>query len=154
MDDILQQIEQEVAVFARRIEGARTRTYGTAQLDRSAYLLLLYLQQNGQCTQGEYAAAFELDTSTVSRQIVPLVEMGLVERKVAPQDKRSSVLQITAQGIEKLQEVRQARRELYEEVLEDWTPSEQGQFLYLLQRFNARLKERAEARAAMRKGRP
>ncbi|MFB5191653.1 MarR family winged helix-turn-helix transcriptional regulator [Alicyclobacillus fastidiosus] len=151
MDDILQRLEQEVAVFARRMESARTRTYGTAQLDRSAYLLLLFLHTNGECTPREYATTFALDISTVSRQIPPLVEMGLIERHLSPTDRRSSVLQITEHGIEKLQEVRNARRELYAEVLDDWTEDEHRQFLQLLERFNGRLKKRADERAAQQR---
>ncbi|GMA63204.1 hypothetical protein GCM10025859_36440 [Alicyclobacillus fastidiosus] len=61
------------------------------------------------------------------------------------------MLQLTEHGIEKLQEVRNARRNLYAEVLDDWTEDEQRQFLYLLERFNERLKKRADERAAEQK---
>lgn len=146
MSDVLQDLEQEVAIFARRMEFARQTGDGTTSLDRSAYLLLSSIHRRGGMTMGEISEVFHLDMSTVSRQISPLVELEFIARERSDADRRKSTFHITPTGHAKLEEVRRARKRLYAEILEDWSDGERETFLVLLRRLNQRIRERQQAR--------
>lgn len=158
--DVFQALEFEVAVFVRRAEVARMmRTIKPAsanvghdahlvpsitnpirsRLDRSAYLLLSYLSNEGPSTTGRLAELFQLDISTVSRQIGPLVQMGFVDKQASQEDKRVSLVKITLKGQEELDAVRMARRQLYVDLLDDWTDDERATFCSLLRRLNEKI---------------
>ncbi|WAH36533.1 MarR family winged helix-turn-helix transcriptional regulator [Alicyclobacillus dauci] len=150
VDDILEQIEQEVAIFARRMEFARVTSDSNEDLDRSGYLLLTSLQRRGKMTIGTLAEVFQLDISTVSRQVTPLIKHGYVLRETSDEDKRVSVLSITDEGEQKLSRVRASRRELYGRLLNDWSGEERAQFLQLLRRLNERIRSRQRDRKEKR----
>ena len=66
-------------------------------LRHTQYSLLSHVVKLGPCRAGELAAAMRLDASTLSRNLQPLIERGLVD--VAPgDDQRSRVVQTSAAG--------------------------------------------------------
>ncbi|MFE0644644.1 MarR family winged helix-turn-helix transcriptional regulator [Streptomyces sp. NPDC058877] len=141
---LLDALQHQLAVFARRAE--QTRLAGTGQLrnsmDRAAYLLLNRLDQEGPMGVKALAAGMGIDSSTVTRQVAPLVDTGLVKRTSHPEDGRAVVLQLSPRGLARLEEVRSSRRQLMAEITEGWTPDERESFCTLLTRFNAALSER------------
>ncbi|MFE3074203.1 MarR family winged helix-turn-helix transcriptional regulator [Streptomyces sp. NPDC059247] len=147
---LLDALQHQVAVFARRAE--QTRLGGTGQLrnsmDRAAYLLLNRLDQEGPMGVKALAAGMGIDSSTVTRQVAPLVDTGLVKRTSHPEDGRAVVLQLSARGLARLDEVRASRRQLMVEVTEGWTAEERTSFCTLLTRFNTALSARQSAAAA------
>ncbi|MCP9944808.1 MarR family transcriptional regulator [Streptomyces somaliensis] len=138
---LLDALQHQVAVFARRAE--QTRLAGTAQLrttmDRAAYLLLNRLDQEGPMGVKALAAGMGIDSSTVTRQVAPLVDTGLVKRTSHPEDGRAVVLQLSPRGQARLEEVRRSRRDLMAKVTEGWTAAEREAFCTLLTRFNSAL---------------
>src|SRR5579875_831788 len=142
--DVLQELEREVAVFARRVEGARQSWQRHQDLDRSAYLILLALANNGPMAVGQLANVFQLDISTISRQIAPIVGAGFVAKERDEIDKRLVRLTITPEGSAALEATRESRRQLYAELLADWSDADKEQFLAVLQRFNDRLRQRQQ----------
>jgi DNA-binding MarR family transcriptional regulator len=80
-----------------------------------------------------------IDSSTVTRQVAPLVDTGLVKRTSHPEDGRAVVLALSPRGRGRLEEVRTSRRQLMAEVTEDWSPQEREVFTDLLVRFNSAL---------------
>ncbi|MBX9423248.1 MULTISPECIES: MarR family winged helix-turn-helix transcriptional regulator [Streptomyces] len=146
---LLDALQHQVAVFARRAE--QTRLGGTGQLrnsmDRAAYLLLNRLDQEGPMGVKALAAGMGIDSSTVTRQVAPLVDTGLVKRTSHPEDGRAVVLQLSPRGLARLEEVRSSRRQLMVEVTEGWTPAERESFCTLLTRFNTALSARQSAHA-------
>ncbi|MFF3841826.1 MarR family winged helix-turn-helix transcriptional regulator [Streptomyces sp. NPDC001930] len=144
---LLDALQHQVAVFARRAE--QTRLGGTGQLrnsmDRAAYLLLNRLDQEGPMGVKALAAGMGIDSSTVTRQVAPLVDTGLVKRTSHPEDGRAVVLQLSPRGLARLEEVRSSRRQLMVEVTEGWTPDERESFCTLLTRFNTALSARQSA---------
>ncbi|WP_059013134.1 MarR family winged helix-turn-helix transcriptional regulator [Streptomyces specialis] len=128
-----------MAVFARRAEQTRLGGLGPARnsMDRAAYLLLSRLDQQGPTGVKALAAGMGIDSSTVTRQVAPLVDSGLVSRTADPEDGRAVVLQLSARGSARLEEVRTSRRRLVSALTADWTEEERDSFCTLLTRFNS-----------------
>ncbi|MEU6120069.1 MarR family transcriptional regulator [Streptomyces sp. NPDC047117] len=138
---LLDALQHQVAVFARRAEQSRLGGVGQARnsMDRAAYLLLNRLDQEGAMGVKALAAGMGIDSSTVTRQVAPLVDAGLVTRASHPEDGRAVVLQLSERGLARLEEVRASRRELMALVTEEWSEEERNAFTTLLTRFNASL---------------
>ncbi|SOD62104.1 transcriptional regulator, MarR family [Streptomyces zhaozhouensis] len=138
-DALLDAFQHEVAVFGRRAEQTRLGGLGPARnsMDRAAYLLLSRLEADGPLGVKALAGAMGIDSSTVTRQVAPLVDAGLVRRAPDPEDGRAVLLQLTPPGRERLEEVRASRRALIALLTEDWNEQERADFRALLSRFNA-----------------
>lgn len=134
-------LQHQVAVFARRAEQTRLGGVGKARnsMDRAAYLLLNRLDREGPMGVKALADGMGIDSSTVTRQVAPLVESGLVKRASHPDDGRAVVLALTPRGLERLEEVRESRRELMALVTDGWTEQERAAFCELLGKFNGAL---------------
>ena len=141
---LLEALQHEVAVFARRAEQTRLGGVGQVRnsMDRAAYLLLNRLDQEGPMGVKALAAGMGIDSSTVTRQVAPLVDTGLVKRTSHPEDGRAVVLQLSPRGQSRLDEVRASRRQLMAELTHDWAPEEREVFCALLTRFNGALSAR------------
>ncbi|WP_018544160.1 MarR family winged helix-turn-helix transcriptional regulator [Streptomyces sp. LaPpAH-108] len=141
---LLDTLQHEVAVFARRAEQTRLGGVGQVRnsMDRAAYLLLNRLDNEGPMGVKALAASMGIDSSTVTRQVAPLVEAGLVKRTSHPEDGRAVVLQLSPRGTHRLAEVRTSRRQLMAELTQDWTAGEREEFCALLTRFNTALSAR------------
>jgi DNA-binding MarR family transcriptional regulator len=137
-DPLLDALQHEVAVFARRAEQTRLGGLGPARnsMDRAAYLLLSKLDQAGPTGVKALAAGMGIDSSTVTRQVAPLVDSGLVDRSADPDDGRAVVLRLSPRGSTRLDEVRASRRKLITLLTTDWTEEERETFRSLLTRFN------------------
>jgi DNA-binding MarR family transcriptional regulator len=142
---VLDALQHQVAVFGRRAEQTRLGAVGQVRnsMDRAAYLLLNRLDQEGPMGVKALAAGMGIDSSTVTRQVAPLVDTGLVKRTSHPEDGRAVVLQLSARGLARLDEVRSSRRELMAQATADWTETELDTFTTLLGRLNASFSARA-----------
>lgn len=141
---LLEALQHEVAVFARRAEQTRLGGVGQVRnsMDRAAYLLLNRLDKEGPMGVKALAASMGIDSSTVTRQVAPLVDTGLVKRTSHPEDGRAVVLQLSPRGQSRLDEVRASRRQLMAELTHEWAPEEREVFCALLTRFNGALSAR------------
>lgn len=144
---LLDTLQHQVAVFARRAEQTRLGGVGRLRntMDRAAYLLLNRLEKEGPMGVKALAAGMGIDSSTVTRQVAPLVDTGLVKRTSHPEDGRAVVLQLSPRGQARLAEVRASRRELMSLLTEGWEPEEREMFCTLLTRFNDALSTRQTA---------
>ncbi|NGN63755.1 MarR family transcriptional regulator [Streptomyces sp. A7024] len=146
---LLDALQHQVAIFARRAEQTRLGGLGQVRnsMDRAAYLLLNRLDQEGPMGVKALAAGMGIDSSTVTRQVAPLVDTGLVKRTSHPEDGRAVVLQLSPRGLARLREVRESRRELMAQITDDWSAEEREMFTALLTRFNATITTRTSDRA-------
>jgi DNA-binding MarR family transcriptional regulator len=144
---LLEILQHQVAVFARRAEQTRLGGVGQVRnsMDRAAYLLLNRLESEGPMGVKALAASMGIDSSTVTRQVAPLVDTGLVNRASHPDDGRAVVLELSPRGHTRLDEVRASRRALMAELTADWDPAERRTFCALLTRFNTALSARQAA---------
>jgi DNA-binding MarR family transcriptional regulator len=74
---------------------AQAATQGRHPVEWSSYALLLHLIQDGPMRSSALAETVCADPSTVSRQAATLVELGLVERRPDPDDRRAVQLAAT-----------------------------------------------------------
>ncbi|MFD0403116.1 MarR family winged helix-turn-helix transcriptional regulator [Kitasatospora sp. NPDC127121] len=135
-DPVHARLQYQLAVFARRMDQVRTTGGGLGALDRAAYLLLDRLERHGPANVKALAESLGVDSSTVTRQVAPLVAGGLVGRVQDPAHRRAVRLALTPVGSGRLAEVRDGRAELTRRLTADWPPEEQQAFCALLARFN------------------
>lgn len=149
-DAVYNRLQHEVALFARRAEQTRLAAVGGLRytMDRAAYLLLGRLETGGPMGVKALAQAMSIDSSTVTRQVTPLVEQGYVDRVPNPDDGRAVLLRLSELGRDRLHQVRSARIELMAEMVGDWSAEDRERFADLLARFNQAMVRRQEARLA------
>ncbi|MFJ4851637.1 MULTISPECIES: MarR family winged helix-turn-helix transcriptional regulator [unclassified Streptomyces] len=136
--DLLDRLQYEVALSARRAEQTRLGGVGTARnsMDRGAYLLLHLLDSDGPMGVKALAEGMGIDASTVTRQVAPLVDSGLIKRTTDPEDRRAVVLAVSPRGHLRLEEIRTSRRQLMAIATQSWTPQEREVFTDLLGRLH------------------
>ena len=74
------------------------RALAPAGLKTSAYSILARIEREGAQTIGSLAASLAMDRTTLSREIAPLVERGLVEVRPGERDRRQKVLALSRAG--------------------------------------------------------
>ncbi|MYV98873.1 MarR family transcriptional regulator [Streptomyces sp. SID3343] len=143
-DPLYDRLQHEVALFARRAEQTRLGAVGELRnsMDRAAYLLLGRLETGGPMGVKALAQAMSIDSSTVTRQVTPLVEQGLVDRIPNPDDGRAVLLELSTEGRDRLHQVRHARQRLMAEICAGWSDDDRTRFTELLTRFNTSMERR------------
>lgn len=137
MDSVNKKIEQQMTVLLRRVQRIHISTSsGDMDLDRSAYGIMARIADEGPQRLGSFAAAFGLDPSTITRQVQALEKAGLAARTSDPVDRRASILDLTAEGLDVLTRTREHRRRRLEEALVDWSEEDREKFGTLLAKFN------------------
>src|SRR4051812_41557679 len=140
MEAANEQIEQQMTVLLRRVQRIHLFTRaGDVALERSAYGIMCKLADEGPQRLGALASSFGLDPSTITRQVQALEEIGLASRKTDPSDRRASILDLTDNGREVLEETRGHRRARLRQALADWPGDDLADFGRLLKEFNASL---------------
>ncbi|MGX6449315.1 MarR family winged helix-turn-helix transcriptional regulator [Patulibacter sp. S7RM1-6] len=139
--DPFDHLQLDLAILTRRSERVRLAALDDARspLDRSGYLLLALLENRGEQTMSQIAAAFDLDASTVTRQIAPLERRGFVERERSTEDRRATLVTITDAGRRERELVRRARINFLADRLSDWDPDDVERLAELMARLNASL---------------
>ena len=140
-DDPIDHLQLELAILARRTERVRVASLDVARspLDRSGYLLLALLESRGEQTMSQLALAFDLDASTVTRQIAPLERRGFVDRTRSTEDRRATIVAITEAGRQEREHVRRARIEYLTGRLAEWSTEDVATLAELMDRFNQTL---------------
>lgn len=134
-DSALGVIETHVAMLIRLGEATRRSSPRPHRaLDRAAYVILRLLQEAGPQNVSAVAARLNLDGSTVTRQVSALDRDGLVVRTPDPRDGRGSVVAASERGLTQVDAVSKARREIYDDVLRDWSSEERRQLAAMLER--------------------
>lgn len=136
MSSINADIEQQLLTLHRRNPRLHVAGSSEAELERSSYSILCLLDDEGPQRIGRIAQAFDLDPSTVTRQVQTVSRLGLVERTQDSSDRRATILHLTDLGRDTVVSTREARRAALEAMLQDWPEADQVSFLRLLSRFN------------------
>lgn len=137
-----ERLERELSLFTRyTMPGRRSTESDCLRLDRSAYILLMRLEDQGPMSIGELADAFHLDPSTVNRQTAALVRRSLASRVPDPEGGLARKFQITDEGVRRLHEDREWYRAGTRKIVENWTPAEIERFEADLLRFNRSVEE-------------
>ncbi|MFH8725521.1 MarR family winged helix-turn-helix transcriptional regulator [Streptomyces termitum] len=133
----LDDLERELTLLSRHFLGARGARSGHV-LERSAYVLLTRMETSDPLTLKELAHTFQVDVSTISRQVNAMLRNGLVERIPDPDGGIARRLRPTALGIERLHADRAISLEGTARLVEatGWEPATTHRFLTLLTQLN------------------
>jgi DNA-binding MarR family transcriptional regulator len=105
------------------------------ELDQALFRLLVGVQRFGPISVGELAQRADRDHTTVSRQVAKLAELGLIERRPSPVDKRVKEAMITAAGRRVTDALDAARRRLSTPVFDQWSDRDLLELERLMRRF-------------------
>ncbi|MEV6105224.1 MarR family transcriptional regulator [Streptomyces sp. NPDC051940] len=138
MDHVLGALEAELAVFYRRARAVSAELARSVhpELEPAAYALLVRLAESGEQRATDIACYFGVGKATMSRQLRTLEELGLIERAADPNDRRASLVRLTAGGRQRVEQARSARREQWVRRLSAWERDEVVELARLLRRFN------------------
>ena len=134
--EALARLETELAMLTRTLEGMSRRSTLYRELDRSSYVLARTLANEAPVSINGLAELVGLDATTVTRQVATMETEGLVRRKRHPQDRRVSLVELTALGRRRMDAVRSARESRITELVGDWSDDDRAAFGRLLGRFN------------------
>lgn len=138
-------IEFELALLARGMEQVARRTDLYEGLDRAGYTLLVSMEEEeGPVTANRMAQRLGLDDSTVTRQVNRLVRRGLVIRSADPDDRRASLLTVTAEGSRRTAELRDRRRTRLAAVLADRDSAELEDIHHHIEQLNVLIRRTVE----------
>lgn len=137
--DAIARIEAALVTLVRRATDPRgnreiNRSAGV-DIERAGAVMLARIEELEPARLSDLAEAAGVDTSTASRQVARLVDEGYVDRGADPDDRRASAHRLTPAGRKVRQRLKAARREWFEDVLEDFDPGEREQLATLLERF-------------------
>jgi DNA-binding MarR family transcriptional regulator len=115
--------------------GRRLRSrIGASDLDPSSVFVLHHVAEKAPLRLSELARCTRLDSSTISRQVKNLEDLGYLERSGDPQDRRASRLRLTDQGRAVLDEAMRARAALVDSATADWSVQDRDQLTTLMTR--------------------
>lgn len=135
-DDSVSELVYENMLLSRyALQGAPPQSRREA-LDRSSTVLLARLQAGGPMSVAELAQSFGLDISTVHRQVAAAMKSGLIERIKDPEGGVAKKHQPTEEGVHRLAEELEARRESYQRFIADWPQEDVTALARLTRRFN------------------
>ncbi|WAP51017.1 MarR family winged helix-turn-helix transcriptional regulator [Arthrobacter sp. ATA002] len=135
----IETLEHALSVLWRR---ARSNSHKVARevhpdMEPAAYGLLLLLQQQEAMRLTDIAANIGIGKPSISRQIVMLESLGLVQKHADPQDGRAQTISLTPAGSQALARTQAARKDLFRTLLEGWEDEELVQLGSLLTKLNA-----------------
>jgi DNA-binding MarR family transcriptional regulator len=137
--DNLGTVELELIKLVRHLETFGRKSSLYVRIDRAGYLALRTLDALGPSCVNALAQALHLDASTVTRQVAALETGGFVRRHTDPADRRSSLIELSAEGRRIMRKVEQGRREAIEKMLDGWNEGELGDLAIALSRLNLSL---------------
>jgi DNA-binding MarR family transcriptional regulator len=112
-----QQLLPVLMTIGRRI---RSRAHHDNELDPSTAFVLHHVAESAPVRVSELARCIRLDSSTVSRHVRHLEELGYLARSGDPDDRRASRLRLTDQGRARLDQAMQAKAALVDRAIADW----------------------------------
>lgn len=146
-------VQHALGVVARRAKDLSLHEHLGARvgypLEGPYYGTLAKLATNGSATVSELAELLNLELSTVSRRVRVLEERHLIERAPGT-DRRTSHLQLTAEGQRMFNALEIGWRQMLTEVVAGWEPEDVARFATLFARFAADFERYAATENATR----
>ena len=128
-------VQRELTTIGRRGTARVRREHEALSIvDRS---LLAYIREHPGCRAIEIAGHYQLNRSTVSRQLAALAESGYVVSGPEERAGRGQALSITDRGSGVLDAADEALRVTMTDRLRDWSETEIAAFAGMLERYNA-----------------
>ncbi|MEV0059404.1 MarR family winged helix-turn-helix transcriptional regulator [Nocardia sp. NPDC058379] len=125
----------ELNLISRHFPTTTRRRPGFA-LDRSAFLILTRLDLGEPLSLRELSEAFQLDISTINRQVGAMLKQDLVERVPDPEGGVARKVRATAEGKAALAADQKHRAAGIGVVVADWDAEDVAELSRLMQKFN------------------
>ncbi|MBF6466475.1 winged helix-turn-helix transcriptional regulator [Nocardia beijingensis] len=139
----LKRLTFELSLLSRHFPAALLRRPGF-RLDRSAYLILTRLELDHPLSLRELSEAFQLDISTINRQVGAMLKQGLVDRVPDPDGGIARKVRASAKGLESLASDRMQSRQGIGAVVADWTEADVELLGKLIERFNQSVEDKEQ----------
>ena len=135
-----------LSVLSNRVSRTIAERYEERfQLSMSEWRVMAVLGESPGLSAGEVAVRTAMDKVAVSRAVNRLLETGRLERRFSDEDRRRSVLQLSAAGRKIYREVVPIAKAYESELLNTLSESESGQLNTLIDRLFDSLDARASA---------
>jgi DNA-binding MarR family transcriptional regulator len=108
---------------------------GITTLDRALFPLLVGIQRFGPIGVGELADRAGRDYTTVSRQVAKLADLGLIERRPSPTDRRVNEAVLSPAGRRVTDAIDAARHRVNTVLFSDWSDHDLLELERLLRRY-------------------
>jgi len=132
-----------LALLSRAVQDLLVSALDACGLTVAQWRVYLCLAQKGPSTLNEVVAFTRLPQSSLSRTIARMDERGMVRSARNPEDRRRSVIEITAEGRRQLDEAIAAVNRTCEEALA-LNPEERARFQATVEDLLARVSGRSE----------
>jgi DNA-binding MarR family transcriptional regulator len=107
-----------------------------APVHSSGWAIITVLTREGDQRVSSLAGLLDIDQSTVSRQLKPLYDAGLVSRTVDPADRRSTIVSTTEAGQAVYDSVRRRWLDDLMWFMRDWSAQDRSLLGELMERFS------------------
>lgn len=118
----------------RRVFGLAASVAGI-DVSQQSMQVLMVIAQEGPMTLGDVAHRARMDAGAVSRQVRPLIDADLIERRHGPGT--SVIVQATSTGAAAVADFRAVRDGQLSRALADWSEEDRQRFAELMTRFAA-----------------
>lgn len=130
-------LEEQVGYILRQVSQRHAAIFGERMADgltATQFAALAKLWEIGPCSQNRLGRMTSMDAATIKGVTDRLIQRGLVEARIDPEDSRRRVLAPTPEGLACIRAAIPAAFAITEETLMPLTPGEQAQFLDLLKK--------------------
>lgn len=127
--------------IAKYIAGAGTQSFEERTATILQYHALSFLEHNGGVKLTDVANHIHASLSSTTQLIERLHKAGLIERKGDDNDRRVSLLSVTKEGLEKLQQMKETKRERMEELLATLSKEEVNQLITIQEKLVQQLQK-------------
>lgn len=114
-------------------------------IERALFPLLVGIERFGPIGVGELAGRAGRDYTTVSRQVARLAELGLIDRRPSPMDRRVNEAVLVDEGRKVIDLLDTARHRLNTPVFSEWSDHDLLELDRLLRRYVTDLQRRADS---------
>jgi len=134
-------IERELGVLLHRVRRRTTQVAPEVHpdLQPAALPVLMYVVDHEGARASDVVEHFGIDKGAVSRHVVHLESLALLDRSCDPGDRRAQALVPTARARERIRAVRAERRSDVAGRLADWSAEDLAALADQLGRYNASL---------------
>jgi DNA-binding MarR family transcriptional regulator len=131
-------LEDQVGHLMRRAHQRHTAIFqdglGDCELTPTQFAALAKIKELGRVTQNRLGRHTAMDPATIQGVVQRLQARGLIERRPDPEDRRVTLLSLTAAGRELAARAIARAREVTRATLEPLSPAERAQLVALLRK--------------------
>jgi DNA-binding MarR family transcriptional regulator len=130
-------LEQQVGFILRQASQRHASIFASRipeQLTATQFSTMVRLQEVGPCSQNKLGRLTAMDAATIKGVTDRLIQRGLVEARLDPEDGRRRMLALTPAGLDAVARAVPAALDITAETLEPLSAEEREQFLKLLKK--------------------